>query len=145
MTEDTEVTVIIPTMAEASRNNQIKNAVASIRKSSCKPIIIIVVVNGARFDESVLSWLKIQNDITVEYTLTSASPNAVHLGRSLVKTKYFSTLDDDDEYLPFCTDKKKEVLENDSKQHLLLDLANDKPREKYQSIILQWNGYQSHR
>lgn len=106
-----EVTVIIPTMAEASRKVQIKKAVASVRRSSNEPITILAIVNGTRFDEEVVSWLERQDDIKVVYCSIPSLPNALHLGRTFVETKFFSTLDDDDEYLPLSTDKKRKILE----------------------------------
>lgn len=95
----------------------LQRAIESIRASSTKPILIIAVVNGDRFDVEVCDWLKAQPDIRYEYVSKPSAPNAVLTGRQLVNTIFFSTLDDDDEYLPGTTDLKVAAL--------LTDLAAD--------------------
>lgn len=104
------VTVLIPTMASAARAEMLRRAVHSIRDSSKDPIDIIVIVNGMRFDETICEWLRAQPDIRFEYVAEPSLPLALLHGRGLVKTEFYSTLDDDDEYLPGSTDLKLEVM-----------------------------------
>ncbi len=108
----TSVTVIIPTAAESKRFEAIKRAVDSIRNSSKSNVNIIAVVNGSRFDNKVCDWLKNQNDITYHYETLGSAPNAQLVGRKLVKTPYFSFLDDDDLYLPGAIDARLDALKN---------------------------------
>lgn len=114
------VTVIIPTTAEAKREMQIKRCIDSIRASSVDPVQILMVVNGARYDEAVCRWVKAQPDIQFEYVDMPSAPNAVLCGRRLVQTPYFTTLDDDDEFVALATDVKLQVLENDCEADLVV-------------------------
>src|SRR4051794_1682803 len=101
-----QVSVIIPTMASSERATLLQRAISSIRASSLAPIQIIVVVNGGRFDFSVRDWLQTQPDVHIEWVLSASAPGAILRGRECVRTEFFSTLDDDDEYLP-CTMERK--------------------------------------
>lgn len=107
-----QVSVIVPTMASSHRAQSLKRAIHSIRKSSRKPIHIIAVVNGPRKDPAVCAWLAAQSDVQVEFLETPSAPIAVRRGRELVTTPYFSTLDDDDEYLAGGTDVKLRLIED---------------------------------
>lgn len=104
------VTIILPTLAEPNRKELIMRAVRSIRESSLERIQILVIVNGARFDPSVCTWLRQQPDIRVEQISQGSLPLAIFHGRKLVETEYFGFLDDDDEYLRGSTDRKLEAL-----------------------------------
>jgi hypothetical protein len=106
------VSVIVPTMASVQRAHLLKRAIDSIRRSSHSPIAIIVVVNGKRFDETTCTWLKAQPDIQFEYVEVPSAPKAVLRGRELITTPFFSTLDDDDEYLHGATDDKLQAMDS---------------------------------
>lgn len=108
-----KVSVIIPTTAEVSRYARLVRCVESIRHSSATKIQIIAVVNGAKADEEVCNWLQRQEDVLFHYVETPSAPNAVLEGRKLVRTEFFSTLDDDDEYLAGATDRKQSLLANE--------------------------------
>lgn len=132
------VTVIVPTTAQASRRMAIRRCIDSIRSSSRSPIAIIVVVNGSRSDPEVCAWLKAQPDVRFEYSPTPSAPNAVEIGRRLVNTAYFSTLDDDDEYLADATDIKMAILEQSPDTDLVvtnaLRLCEDQETLLYQHL-----------
>jgi hypothetical protein len=104
------VTVIIPTTAQAARSGQIRRCVDSIRASSVRRTLIVAVINGRRPDPAVCAWLQAHADIRCVFDLLPSAPNAVWLGRQQVRTVFFSTLDDDDEYLPHATDQKLAAL-----------------------------------
>jgi len=104
------VTVIVPTTAQLSRRMEIMRCVQSIRDSSRLPVQIITVVNGQRSDPGICAWLRAQPDVYYAYVEMPSAPNAVLEGRKLVATPYFSTVDDDDEYLPGATDLKLAAL-----------------------------------
>lgn len=106
-----QVSVIIATLAEASRKNSLKYAINSIRNSSILPIKIIVVVNGNRFDPEIFHWLKAEPDVLFNYIKEPSLPLALLRGRQLVETEFFSFLDDDDEYLPGATDYRLSFLQ----------------------------------
>ncbi|CAN7659111.1 glycosyltransferase family A protein [Pseudoduganella sp. LjRoot289] len=110
VSETSDVTVIVPSTAQLSRQAEIGRCIRSIRTSSALPVQIIVVVNGTRFDQGICDWLKAQPDVQFVYAELGSAPNAVLEGRRLVRTPYFSFLDDDDEYLPGATDLKRAEL-----------------------------------
>ena len=114
------VNVIIPTLASVERFHLLQRAVHSIRNSSHRPLQIIAVVNGSRFDTGVCDWLKAQPDIHFEYVEKPSSPNAILRGRELVATEFFSALDDDDEYLPGSTDLKLAKIQADPQLDLVV-------------------------
>lgn len=105
------VSVIVPTMAAPQRIHLLKRAVDSIRRSSQSFIRIIVVVNGNRFDHEACAWLRAQPDIQFEYVEEPSAPKAILKGRGLVTSEFFSTLDDDDEYLEGATDDKLHLMD----------------------------------
>jgi len=111
--ESFRVSVIIPTMASRQRGSLLKRAIETIRQSSNFPILIIVVVNGNRHDAEICDWLKAQPDVRFEYLETPSAPKAVLRGVELITSEFFSTLDDDDEYLKDATDDKMRLIESD--------------------------------
>lgn len=117
------LSVIIPTMASAERAIQLRRAIASVRASSAAPVRIIVVVNGARRDPALCGWLDAQEDVRRESVAAASAPGAVLHGRLLVDTEFFSTLDDDDEYLPGASDAKIALLRADPGADLLVTNA----------------------
>jgi hypothetical protein len=118
-----QVTVIVPTTAQHARFGAIRRCIGSVRASSAQPVAIIAVVNGARSDPAVRAWLQRQPDIRYEYVAAPSAPNAVLHGRGLVATPFFSTLDDDDEYLPGATDLKLAALHADAAADLVVTNA----------------------
>jgi hypothetical protein len=105
------VSTIIATMAATERFSLVQRAVLSVRRSSRLPVTIIVVVNGKRSDPALVAWLREQPDVQLEMLAQPSLPHALLRGRELVRTPYFSTLDDDDEYLGNAIDLRLEALE----------------------------------
>ena len=93
------VSVIIPTTAEPSRRDLLRRAIDSARAQRDIGTTLIVVVNGSRWDPSLLGEL--QGLPLQLIRLREANlPAAIHAGRLAVAGGYFSFLDDDDVYLP---------------------------------------------
>jgi glycosyltransferase involved in cell wall biosynthesis len=111
--ESIQVSVIIPTAASRQRAGSLKRAIESIRNSSRTPVQVIVVANGPSCDPGVCAWLKAQPDVKFDHQQTGSAPLATLRGRQLVRTEYFSTLDDDDEYIEGATDDKLRVMQAD--------------------------------
>lgn len=105
------VSTIIATMAAPERGPMLQRAIASVRRSSAMPVAIIVVVNGPGADPAVIGWLKDQPDVQLDIVSLPSLPNALLRGRELVRTPYFSTLDDDDEYLGNAIDLRLGVMQ----------------------------------
>lgn len=114
------VCVIIPTTASAQRAPLLIRAIESIRRSSNSSIQIIAVVNGNKYDEKICDWLKSQPDVSFEYLDTPSAPRAVLRGRELVKSNFFSTLDDDDEFLAGAIDQRMRPMEANSNIDLVI-------------------------
>jgi glycosyltransferase involved in cell wall biosynthesis len=95
------VTAIIPTLAEASRATSLARAIQSLQASiaDTTALRILVVINGQRFDSTVVEWLSSQPVDTIQIPQQSL-PIARLVGRQNVRSDYFCFLDDDDEYLP---------------------------------------------
>ena len=123
ISKNTHLSVIIPTMATRARRTTLERAVCSVRRSSLHPITIIVVVNGEQFDTGICDWLKAQADVHFDYVRTPSLSGAVLRGRLLVQTEFFSTLDDDDEYLAGSSDQKISQLRSDLSTDLLVGNA----------------------
>lgn len=104
------ISVIIPTLCEAARSGAIHRAITSIRNSSREPVLILVVVNGDRFDPTLLDTLRASPGVAVLQLAVASVTEAQLAGRRAVKTEYFSFLDDDDEYLPGALDHRLELL-----------------------------------
>lgn len=132
--QTSRVSVIIPTTAHRSRFAEIRRCIASIRASSKQQIHIIAAVNGTPYDAEIYEWLKAQADVEVHYSPIPSAPNAVLEGRRLVTTEFFSTLDDDDEYLPAATDIKLQVL--DASPHADLVVTNTYRRCGGEEVLL---------
>ena len=94
------ITVIIPTMATASRRASLLNAIHSAGEQSGARTKILVVANGHRFDPVLFAVLRSRQDIQVATLAVADLPGALFAGRQLVDTEFFCFLDDDDEILP---------------------------------------------
>ena len=116
----TLVSTIIPTMASTERAPLLRRAIESVRRSSVQSIDIIVVVNGNRSNAELCDWLGSQADLRVELIPTPSLPNAILHGRKLVDSPFFSTLDDDDEYLEGGIDLRLTSMSSDGKPDVVV-------------------------
>lgn len=115
-----QVSTIVATMAAANRATSLKRAIASIRSSSSGAIRIIVVVNGNRRDAALCDWLGAQSDVRLEFLPTPSLPDAILRGRELVETPFFSTLDDDDEYIEGSLDRRLSVMDTPDRPDIVV-------------------------
>jgi hypothetical protein len=103
-------TIIIPTLALAERTDSLNRAIESIKRGNkCAPKVL-VVVNGTRFDATLVTKLQARADIELIQIPTPSSPEAILAGRQAISTAYFGFLDDDDEYLPGAVDVRLQLL-----------------------------------
>jgi glycosyltransferase involved in cell wall biosynthesis len=109
-----EISVIIPTTCEISRKKSLLRAIDSVCSQEGVDVEIIVVVNGKRYDPEFLQELKNNSQLNVQYQDEGSLPAALRYGRSMVGKKYFSFLDDDDEYLPDALINRAKELENNN-------------------------------
>jgi glycosyltransferase involved in cell wall biosynthesis len=101
MTElENGISVIIPTLAEGKRTDSLLRAIDSVRSQEGVKAVPVIVVNGNRFDPSLVERLGHLKGITMHMEPLGGVINARVVGRRLVETPYYSFLDDDDELLP---------------------------------------------
>lgn len=105
-----ELTVIIPTLADTKRKDSLLRAIDSIIKQTNCLTTVIVVVNGQRFEHSLLNDLVARKEIEVVQVSEPSVKIARHRGLLNVKTPYFSFLDDDDELLEDANSTRLETL-----------------------------------
>nr|WP_324292092.1 glycosyltransferase family A protein [uncultured Desulfuromonas sp.] len=117
---ENSVSVIIPTMANNERIPALKRAICSVRKSSQHPVKIIVVVNGDKYDPLCLEWLERQRDVLLKVVDRPSAPFARYVGRCLVDTPFFATLDDDDQYLESALDQRIAAMDDVSHPDLVV-------------------------
>lgn len=94
------VSVIIRTLAEATRRTTLHRAIESVLEQQGIGAIPIVVANGDRFDHDLVRDLANRSDLCYHYQAEASLPLAMQRGRAMVETPFFCFLDDDDEYLP---------------------------------------------
>lgn len=93
---DCRITVIIPTLADASRRDPLLGAIHCILNQTDVNAIPLVVINGTRFDPDLRRSLEKRADLEVLYLSKGHVSDARALGVEHVRTPYFAFLDDDD-------------------------------------------------
>lgn len=93
------ISVIVPTMCEARRAAELRRAVASVLQQDVA-VELLVVVNGARVDERLLSELSAEPRLRVMQLPEGNVSLARLAGLRQSRGDYFCFLDDDDEFLP---------------------------------------------
>lgn len=114
------VTIVIPTLASPRRADSLRRAIESVRAGNSVPLEILVVVNGARFDASLVSELEHRDDVRLERIGEASQTSALARGVSISSTPFLGFLDDDDEYLEGAVDRKLEALEAQPKAAILV-------------------------
>jgi len=105
------VSVIIPTTAEPCRRESLQRAIDSIRCQRHIAAELILVVNGSRYDPSLLEELR-KLPLRLMRLSEASLPAAIRSGRHAVTTEYFAFLDDDDIYLPDALACRVDALES---------------------------------
>ena len=113
MDKQSDISIVIPTIASADRAESLWRAIRSITDDQEVPANPIVVVNGDRFEPSLLYALETDPKIQCLYQKEGNLPKALRYGVKNVSTKYFGFLDDDDEYTPNALKLRAEPLNND--------------------------------
>ena len=114
-----KITVIIPTAGRQQRTISLIKAIDSVLDQKDVDAVPLVVLNGNIYDSDLFSKLKSNKDILLKYIKKGSLPNAIHEGRKMVDTEFFSFLDDDDIYttnslalklIAFNSDKSLDVV-----------------------------------
>lgn len=110
----TTVSIIICTTCETRRKDSLLRAIDSVVVQTDVTPEVIVVVNGNRFDATLLASLRANTKLKVAYLETPSFPAALSHGRALVTSEYFCFLDDDDEYLANALATRVRLIVEDS-------------------------------
>lgn len=108
------VTCIIATTCTTKRRETIFRALESLYTQQEESVIPLIVVNGAQVDPSLRRALSAERRIIVEQRQDPGYSAALHHGRGLVSTEFFSFLDDDDVYLENAISDRVRRLEGDA-------------------------------
>lgn len=112
MENDSKLTVIIPTTAEARRASCLFRAIQSIQEQGDLKKDILLIINGRLFDKDLFDSLKKRDDLKVLYLEEGNLPKAIHFGVLNVTTPFYCFLDDDDCYLPNTLQQRLQPLIN---------------------------------
>lgn len=107
---DRSVTVVIPTTAIPERFALLMRAIQSVKEQRNVRAIPLVVLNGAQYTSHDEDALRAEPDVIVAKQNERSLPAALRLGRSLVSTPWFASLDDDDLLTPDALDKRLGVF-----------------------------------
>lgn len=114
------VTVIIPTIADARRELTIRRAIDSVVSQEGVRAQVLVVVNGAVFERSLVELLRTLPGTSVLQLAEPSMPAALIAGRRAVQTPFFGFLDDDDELLPEGLCRRVRALEAEPQAGFLI-------------------------
>ena len=108
---DPAVTVIIPTLGLRERAASLRIAIGSALEQTGVTTTVLVILNGPARDPGVEHELRDNVRITLVVRDACGLPAALAVGRAMVRTPWFSTLDDDDLYLPGALQLRVRALE----------------------------------
>jgi glycosyltransferase involved in cell wall biosynthesis len=115
-----QVTVVIPTLASATRHDCLLRAIESAKAASRAQVSIIVAVNGSHWNPDTVTAVERCEEVKVVRVESPSSPGAIAYGRRLVETEFFAFLDDDDELLPGGLDIRIEIMRSDAACDLVI-------------------------
>ena len=118
-------TVIIPTTCKTERRDSLLNAIESIGHQDGVGSKIIVVINGSLYDARLTELIQNIPNTELVFSKVADLALAIEHGRSLVNTKYFSFLDDDDEYIQNTLISRINRLEEDDSIDVLVTNGYD--------------------
>ena len=100
MIPERAVTVIIPTLGLRERAGSLRAAIRSALEQAGVTTTVIVILNGSQRDPDIERELRDNVRVALVVRDARGLPAALAAGRAMVRTPWFSTLDDDDLYLP---------------------------------------------
>ena len=113
MTPAIIVSVILPTVAVASRAACLDRALESVLTQAGVRVDPIVVANGPDCDRDLIDALLRRRDIRVLRRREAGLGAAIAAGREIVEAPYFAELDDDDLFLPGALAARVATMEAD--------------------------------
>jgi len=118
-------TVIIPTTCKAERRESLLAAIESIAKQEGLVSKILIVINGSVYDADLNQVIQKLPNTELVFSKNANLALAIEYGRSLVQTKYFSFLDDDDKYIENTLLTRVSRLEEDASIDVLVTNGYD--------------------
>ena len=115
-----QVTVIIPTLAEATRRRSLLRAIDCVLNQNGVSALPLVVINGRRFDGGLRAALEPRGDIKTLYLPEGHVARAQTLGVEHVETPYFAFLDDDDIFTDAALTHRLALMETDPHPDLVV-------------------------
>lgn len=125
------VTVIIPTLCNTARSQQIIRAINSVIQQQHVSAIVNLVVNGNHVDTSLLAKIESMDRVNIYRIQEANVSKARHFGRQHVNTPFFFLLDDDDELQLNALEKVLKAIDTEYEQFDLV--IADAYNEGYQS------------
>ena len=129
-----EVTVFIATTAEKKREKSIRNAIDSALTQIGSQLVVII--NGNKFEPSLKAELEILSDIDCHYLSLGDFPEAVRYARTIVNTKYFSFLDDDDELTKDSIGKRLSIIRESEDIDVVIGNGYRKGDDNVKTLVL---------
>jgi len=114
------VTVIIPTTAVSERRDYLARSIDSVLTQTSVNVSALIVANGGRCDDALLSKLSRTKNVTVIRFTEESLPVALRTGRKYVETPFFGELDDDDVLLPRGLDNLSAGFRRDPEAHVIV-------------------------
>ena len=108
---DPAVTIIIPTRGLRERAASLAAAIESAWRQCDVHPVVIVVLNGPRRDPAVECALRADPRLTLAVRETAGLPAALAVGRAMVRTPWFTALDDDDLLVPNALSLRQQALD----------------------------------
>jgi glycosyltransferase involved in cell wall biosynthesis len=115
-----DVTVVIPTIADAKRGETIWRTIESAGSRCGANTRVVVVVNGTRFDPRLLEALRNAPNSECLYLEQGSLPLALKAGREAVRSEFFAFIDDDDEFLENGLGRRLELLRGNPQAAFLI-------------------------
>ena len=95
-----EIEIIIPTLALPTRRESLSRAVQSVLSQSGVRTAVTLVVNGDKFDQACVDQLRQESRINVCWVIEPGLPGAIVTGWNATSANLVGFLDDDDIFLP---------------------------------------------
>lgn len=127
-----EITVVIPTLADATRQDCLRRAIQSILRQKNVRALPLIVINGDRYDPALRQELERREDLKCVYQPEGHVSKARIYGMGHIQTPFFSFLDDDD------------ILLDDALEHRLsLMTSDERPDVVVTNIYVERDGRRS--
>ena len=131
-----DVTVFVATTGELKRKERLKSAIQSVLSQKDSKAKLIVLINGQEYDKSLRAKLMQSNEFETFYLELGNYPEALKYARSIVETKFFCFLDDDDEFTAGSIQKRLEKFTDDDAIDVVVGNGFRRNQKNVQQTVL---------